>query len=357
MVNKARDYVKYYLYEAEIFNEKEISNLSTDSLNDSIREIARAILGSIMEKSDKVNTAPIDKSKGDIKYLPNLESLQVAVNQLETMIERHPSNYDSKLVRYLKEVERSLLNINKYANEFKEAYKNRKTLLILKYQSLIMSVFSAVSYLISVMVDFSTGDIKLKDNSKYEEIAPLKTLIDFNKSVERGDFRSTIKEVSGLREEFLEVGEEDLQLLEAYDLSTILVDGINMLYKSFSDHPKVIDFLYKSAGIITLLISLREVFYMFFKAKSKVEDVASHIDNFASSSNGSPALLAKLNTFSNKYVVDAEESSKMAQREIESENRSLRQEVQAIPRLASKEPEKIESEIDSEGFEDLGFGF
>jgi hypothetical protein len=355
MINKARDYMKYYLYESGIFNEKELSNLSTDSLNDSIREVASLILGSIIEKSDKVNTTPIDKSKGDIKYLPDLESLQMAINQLETMIDRSAS-VDSTLIRYLKEIERALLNINKYSPEFKEAYRSRKTLLILKYQSLIMSVFSALSYLISVMVDFSTGDIRLKNNVEYDEIFPLKNIVDFNRSVERGEFKSLIKEVSMLREEFLEVTPESLELLEAYDLSTILMDGIKMFYNSFANNPKLIDFLYKFAGIVTILMSLREVFYMFFKAKSRLEDVVGHVGNFANSSNGSSALLAKLNTFSNKYVVDAEESTKMAQREIESENKSLRQEVQAIPRLAAREPEKA-AEVVDQGFEDLGFGF
>lgn len=359
MNNKARDYMKYYLYESEVFNEKELSNLPTDSLNDSIRGVAKAILGSIIEKSDKVNTSPIDKSKGDIKYLPDLDSLQMAINQLEVMVERSTKEVDPRLVRYLKEIERSLMNINKYSNEFKEAYRSRKTLLVLKYQSLIMSVFSAVSYLISVMVDFSTGELRLKDKFDSEEIFPLKTLIDFNKSVERGEFKSLVKEISSLREEFSEVPAESLELLEAYDLSTILINGIKEIYKQFSDQPdsaKVIDFLYKAAGVITLLISLREVFYMFFKAKNKFEDVVGHVENFANSSNGSAALLAKLNTFSNKYVVDAEESSRMAQREIESENKALRPEVQSIPKIAVAEPEQAVQDA-SEGFEDLGFGF
>jgi hypothetical protein len=354
MLNKSRDYMKYYLYESEVFNEKEISGLSTDSLNDSIREIARLILSSIIEKSDNINTLPIDKSKGDIKYLPDLESLQMAITQIETMIDRSSSDIDPTLIRYLKEVERALLNINKYSNEFKEAYRTRKTLIILRYQSLIMSVFSSISYLISVMVDFSTGDIKLKDKVQYEEILPLKNLVDFNKSVERGEFKSIVKEVSALREEFLEVSKESLELLEAYDLSTILMDGIKMFYNSFANNPKLIDFLYKFAGIVTLLISLREVFYTIFKAKAKIEDVIGHVGNFANSSNGSPALLAKLNTFSNKYIVDAEESTKMARREIESENKMLKPDIQAIPKMIAREPESVET---AESFEDLGFGF
>jgi hypothetical protein len=355
MLNKSRDFMKYYLYESETFNEKELSSMPTDSLNDSIREISRLILGSVTEKMSKIDTSPIDKSKGDIKYLPDLESLQTAITQLEEMVERNEGGYDPKLIRYIKEIERALLNINKYSEEFKEAYRSRKTLLILKYQSLIMSVFSAVSYLISVMVDFSTGDIRLKDTSEYEEVNTLKNIVDFNKSVERGEFKSIIKEISMLREEFVEVSEKHLTVLESYDLSTILMDGIKMFYNSFSDNPKLIDFLYKFAGVVTLLISLREVFYTIFKAKSKFEDVIGHVENFAKSTSGSSSLIGKLNTFSNKYIVDAEESSKMARREIESENRELKTDIQAIPEIAASEPEKSEKEV--EDLDGLGFGF
>jgi hypothetical protein len=355
MLSKSRDFIKYYLYESETFNEKEISSMPTDSLNDSIREISRLILGSVTEKMSKIDTSPIDKSKGDIKYLPDLESLQTAITQLEEMVERNENGYDSKLIRYIKEIERALLNINKYSEEFKEAYRSRKTLLILKYQSLIMSVFSAVSYLISVMVDFSTGGIKLKDTSEYEEVNTLKNIVDFNKSVERGEFKSIIKEISMLREEFVEVSDKHLAILESYDLSTILMDGIKMFYNSFSDNPKLIDFLYKFAGVVTLLISLREVFYTIFKAKSKFEDVIGHVENFAKSSNGSSSLIGKLNSFSNKYIVDAEESSRMARREIESENRELKTEIQAIPEIAAAKPEESEQEV--EELDGLGFGF
>jgi len=341
-MDKTKDIIKYYLYESEIFTEKEVSSLSTDSINDSIREVAKAILGAIVEKTESIDTSPIDKSRGDIKQLPDLESLQSAITQLETMVERSSEIYDAKLISYIKEIERALLNLNKYAAEFKEAYRTKKTLLILKYQSLIMSIFSATSYLISVMIDFSEGDIKLKKKSLYEEISPLKTIKDFNKSVERGDFKMVLRDVTSMREHFSEVKESQDELLEAYDLSSILMDGIKMVYNSFGNNPKLIEFLYKAAGIITLLISLREIFYMIFKAKSKIEDVVGHVSNFAQSSSGSAGILAKLNTFSNKYVVDAEESTKMARREIEAENRQLSSEIKAIPQMISKAPDMEE---------------
>jgi len=357
-MEKVKDLIRYFLVESEIFNEKEVSLMNTDSINDSIREVAKAILGSIIEKKESIDTSVIDKSKGDVKQLPNLDSLQTAVTQLESMVERSMEDYDTSIVKYIKEIERALMNLNKYSMEFKEAYRSRKTLLILRYQSLIMSIFSSLSYLISVMIDFSSGELELKGDVSYMEIAPLKTIIEFNRSVEKGDFKETMKEVSLMREHFSEIQKlESPELLESYDISSILMDGIKMIYNSFSNNPKLMDFLYKAAGIITLLMSLREVFYMVFKAKSKISDIIGHIENFAGASNATPAVIAKLNNFSNKYIVDAEESSKIAKREIESENKSLGQEIRSLPEKlmsVSREPEmEIKREEPSESDEGL----
>ena len=69
-----------------------------------------------------------------------------------------------------------------------------------------------------------------------------------------------LRDVTAIREYFVEVEDKDEYLVEGYDLSSVLMDGIKMFYNSFSDNPKLIEFLYKAAGIITLLISLREIF-------------------------------------------------------------------------------------------------
>jgi hypothetical protein len=356
----AREVIKYYLLENKVFNEKELSLLSTDSVNDSIRAVAKAILGAIVDKSDSLDTDPIDKSRGDVKQLPNLDSLQDAINKLESIVDMS-GEVDPELVRYLKEIERCLMNLNRFSIDFRDAYRNRKTLLILKYQSLVMSVFSAVSYLISVMIDFSTGKVSVKQDQRHEEIAPLKAIFDFNRSVERGDFKKTLRDVSLMRESFTELPKEQLELLEGYDLSSLLMDGIKAVYGAFSDNPKLMEFLYKAAGIITLLVSLREVFYMLFKAKTKVEEVIGHIDNFAQATTGqaSASAVAKLNTFSQRFAQDAEEATKMARREIEDENRELGTEVREIPqKLASASEEEIAAEEQrAEEAIDSGFNF
>jgi prefoldin subunit 5 len=351
-MNKSTEIIKQYLYETETFTEAELSSMRTDSVNDSIREIIKTVLGSISQKSEKFDTRLVDKSKGDIKYLPNLESLQDAVNQLEAMIERADFVPDKTLIKYLKEVERSLMNINKYSFEFKAAYRKKQLLLMLQYQGLIMSIFSALSYLISVMVDFTENDLKLKKSVSYDEVSPITTLIKFNKSVERGDFKLILQDTKELQEYGIFDTEEGRALLESIDLSELVMGGVKMLSSVFSSNPRLIEYLYKAAGIITLIISLREIFYMIFKSKAKIDETIKHVENFAESSRGTPVLINKLNDFSKRFVVDAEESTKMAKREIEAENKEIKKQLQELPKKAvemvsSGKTEQMSVELDN----------
>ena len=242
--------------------------------------------------------------------------------------------------------------LNQYSMQFKEAYRDNKTLLVLKYQSLVMSIFSATSYLISVMIDFSAGDIELKKNPRYEEIAPIRTLKEFNRSVERGEFRSTIKQVTTMREHFNEVELDDDVLLEASDILSVVITGIQGLV---GNNRKLIDFAYKAAGIVTLLMSLREIFYMYYRSKTKLKDVLDTVDTFANASSSGMGALAKLNKFAGKFIVDAEESSKLAQRDIESENRTIAKEIKSIPARALQDEEPSQPSVASDDGFDLGF--
>jgi hypothetical protein len=340
-----------FLQESEIFSEHEIRTLLETAKTESIKEIVVSVLNAVKEKIENMDTTPIDRSRGDIKRLRELGSLQDAVTQLETLMERSSDIVTPELRSFLKEIVKSIMYLNQYSIQFKDAYRDNKTLLVLKYQSLVMSIFSATSYLISVMIDFSAGDIELKKNPKYEEIAPIRTLKDFNRSVEHGEFRSTIKQVTNMREHFNEVELDNDVLLEANDILNVVIDGIQGLV---GNNRKLIDFAYKAAGVITLLMSLREIFYMYYRSKTKLKDVLGTIETFANANMAGVSALSKLNKFSQKFIIDAEESSKLAQRDIEGENRDIAKEIKKIPSRSLKDEPADNDSPTSNDF-DLGF--
>lgn len=336
-----------FLVRSEYLTETEYAQLTESTKVESIKEIVLEVLNSLKDKLAQFDTGIIDRSHGDIKQLRELSSLQTAITQLETIIERSNEVVSKDLVAYLKDIIKSILFLNQYAAEFKEAYKDRKTLLVLKYQSLVMAIFSALAYLISVMIDFSSGDVQLQKNPEYEEIAPLRTIKEFNKSVEAGDFRMILKRMNIMKEHLVEVSPESQSILESADVMTMILDGLKNI---LGNSDKFVEFLYKAAGVITLILSMREVIYALFRARTKITDIVSMIENFAGVNDSGAGILAKLNSFASKFPVDAEESSKIAKREIESEDRALSSEIKSIPKRNNSLPDEETADTFSLGF-------
>jgi len=328
---KANEFLKEFLVGSEFFTPEEFSNLTESTQTESIKEIIMTVLTAVKEKVESFDTTPIDRSRGDIKQMKELVPLQQAITQLETMIERSEEVVSPELQRYLKEIIKSILYLNQYSSQFKEAYRDRKTLLVLKYQSMIMSIFSSVSYLVSVMIDFSAGDMQLRSRPEYEEIAPLKSVIEFNKMVERGDFRIALKDITAMREYFVELDLNKMALLESSEIINAVIEGIKGI---IGNSDKFVEFLYKATGVITLVFSLREILYTMFRARTKFQEIVGNVEGFANAPTAGAGLLTRLNNFANRFVVDAEESTRIARREIESEDRGLATDIRMIPRRA-----------------------
>lgn len=345
---KMHELVDQYLRETKAFNDKEILNLSEDVKGLAIKDAIKTILDQIEERSKDLDLTPVNRTKGDIRQLKELESIQNAITNLEEMIQRAEKQVTPELKYYLSEVIKALYNLRDYSYDFKEAYKNRKILMILKYQSLVLSVFSSVSYLISVLINFSEDDIDLQDAPKYEEIAPIRTLIDFNKSIERGEYRKMVKSVNEMHE--LYPFSDNRPLNESSDVINMVLDGLKSFSSSVNTNGKFIDYLYKAAGIVTLIMSLREIFYAFYRTKSKVSEITSQIEGFAGIGSANSSILSKLSNFASKFKIEAEESTKLARREIEMEDREIGMAARSSVSIAKKEPQTI-----AQDFSDFNF--
>jgi hypothetical protein len=340
------------LSEENLISPQEYSLLTEEAKTSTIREIAMRVLDIVRERIEVLDTTPVDRSSGDIKQVKDFSFLQEAIEKIEDLIDAAESRVTPELVNYLKQIERAILHLNSLAPQFKEAYRQKKTLLILKYQSLILSIFSSVSYLISVMLDFSEGEPKLIEKPEYQEIAPLKTIKEFNESVERGDFRDIFKSIQTMREYVNEVGEDKI-IMESSDILPMIIGGIKTLYDNFVGDGNLTQLLYKISGIIALILSLREVIYSFFRARVKFSEIFDNIKSFVGGMGGNTGLFSKLQSFGNKFVVDAEESTNIARREISDENRDIAKTLRTV----SSKPEPVAAAAapsQDSGF-DLGF--
>ena len=339
---KNSDKILYtFLVESKACTEREFSNLNEDAKVESIRVVAKDLLETIMNLSSSIDTSPIDQSRGDIKSFRWLQDIQTAINQIEEIIDRSKNVMATPMVKeYISTIIRAIFNLNQYSQIFRDAYRTRKSVLILRYQSVLMAVISAVSYLFSAITDFSNNSVALRDNIRIEETSALRTLVQFNKSCETGELKVISTDVNTFREFYNEIPAESMNtILEAQDVFSMVIDGVNNIYKNLDRGGKVTNLIYKGVGIVVALISVREIFNAFARSRYKILDLLNNIKNFT---NLSVASLPKLTQFSSRYRADAEENSKIAQRDTIANNKEIITNLKEIPATLPVIPNEAE---------------
>lgn len=311
---------------------EEFDMLTEETKVESVKEIAIRILQNVEDKISNIDTSTADRSRGDIKQLRELQTIQDVITQLEAVLERD----DNALPEYSDAVNtiiKSILYINQFSQVFKDAYRNKKTVMILKYESLILSIISSISYLLATIIDYNSGDIRVKKTAQdISGFAPLQSLKAFVNSVNSGEFKTVTRDATIVREYYLEIPVETMStILEANDYIPMIVDGVKNIYTTLvgENGGKLTNLLYKAAGYIVLLFSLRETFYTLFKMKTKVSDMVGQIQNFAGLNNGGN-ILNKLTHFASKFKTDAEFGSDISKREIEDENKKMLSQVRSL---------------------------
>lgn len=337
-------FLKDYLVNDCDISLKEASDMSAETKSMTMTEIAKTAIKSLSDKMAQLDTSSADRSRGDIKNLKFLDDLQGAITQLEAILER-ADEYNPNAKKYVGVVIKSILYLNQYSSVFKEAYRNKKTLLILKYESLIMSIISATSYLISQIVDFKSQTLGMKPIVVIEEIAPLKTLDQFNKSVESGEFKIVSNDIGTLREFYKELPVESRSTLyEASDILNMVANGLKSIYDGI-DKNKLTQLLYNATGVVVLLLSVRDAIYTLYRTKTKTADMIANIHNFANINLSGG--LKSLASFANKFIPDIENASDIAKNEVSNDNRKLATQLRAIkaaPVLDNPVPETSTSD-------------
>lgn len=314
--------VKKLLTEERGMSEEEYALLTEEVKEKTVKDTLSEILKSITDKIESLELTAISKSRGNVTRLSDFDAIQDSLNQLLELIDRTKTAINSDFKKYVHEIARSVMYLNQLTPYFKEAFRNKKNLLIMKYQTIVLSVISSISYVISVFIDYTDG-ISLKKNPRYEEIAPLTTLIKFNQEFDDGTIKKVFMDSSAIREYYSDNVVDDSVILEANDIISVVIDGLKNMYTALDSGGKFTGMIYKFAGVVMLVLSLREAIYTFFKMKTKVPEMFGSIRAFANAGSSERGVLSKLAGFARKIVPDAENASFMAKREIDSENKDI----------------------------------
>jgi len=327
---------------------EDYQTLREDTKTESLKEIVTELLKNIEEKIDTIDTSAADRSRGDIKQLKELPSIQDSITQLEALLERDENSKPEYLV-FLGSIIKSILYLNQYSDTFKDAYRNKKIVMIMKYQSIILSIISCLSYLLSVIISYKNGRVSLKPDAELQpDFEPMITLQNFIKSVDTGEFRKIISDNNIVREFYLEVPVEKMSVvLESSDYIPMIIDSIKNIYQNLVSNNKLVNLLYKATGVVVSVFSLRDIFYTLYRMKTKVSDMLGNVQNFSGILNGGN-VLNKLSQFASVFKFDAENSSDLTKREINDENRQLLSKVKTIQAQDNSIPESPSAETSSD---------
>lgn len=311
----------------------EFGNLSESTKSDTIIASASKVLDSISKKLGSIDLTDINRTRGEIRNYADLSVIQNSLTKLSNMLASGESA-NPELASAVKEIIKTMFNLNRYASVFKEAYRSKKTVLILKYQSLVLSVISSISYLVSIAVDFKDSThLRLKDHIEIEEILPLKSLFDFNRSIETGTFDAAVSDVAMLREFYVEYGVEQLSTIyEAIDIVNLLNQGIQS-FSSFIGNRNTSSLMFKALGVIMIILSLRSAFYSVYNSRNDIKSKISQLKAFLDPAKQlqSVSSMSRFITYNNKNVADSESASKRAESEMKAENRAIIQDVKSKP--------------------------
>lgn len=172
--------------EISCLNEQETQNIS-DSLITKLYKDA-------ISKYNGVDFGDIPDSKGDITKLKNYSNLTSSIEILKQISIKHP--FDE-----LDIVTQALQNIIQYKSSFEEGFVKDINFVVLTYNTITLTIVHAVSYLISIAVDFvknpsyDTMTTVIRDVGKKEDYLSIKNLNSFNRMVTKGNLDKLFKSI------------------------------------------------------------------------------------------------------------------------------------------------------------------
>lgn len=329
-----------FLVGSNFISNAEFEELTESSKMESLKEITKEVLSNILSRLSTVDTTPIDRSRGDIRQFSSLELIQEAIQTLISICRKYDLGtakveVPQSVFMSLETIVTAIKNLNNYSDSFKEAYRNKKTLLMLQYQSVIISIVTELSYIISSVIDVKDGKLDIRNRINYTQTNYYHSLKTFNDSVKDGSFNKTVSDVKLVREFFTEVSNEyTTTILEAGDIMSMIVDGIKGFYSSFDSNGRLTGLIYKAAGVIVLVLSLRGVFYTLYRCSNKIQDSLNNIKNFVNFKElPNNNTINKFISFNHKNSKDVENASNLASQEIKTENKELSTEIKQTPVL------------------------
>ena len=177
---------------------KAIKVMNEAEQNSVLTALTSKLYDNIVSKVDDIDYGEIPSTKGDITKLSNYSRLVECVELLKKILKEF--RQDTKPID---EVEVAISNISTHKDTFMKAYKFNCELPIIMYNNAVLSVITAVSYMIATSIEFMKTPNQDNFQITLDKVAYAKTksnmlynnLKKFNSSVKSGEFDKAMNHI------------------------------------------------------------------------------------------------------------------------------------------------------------------
>lgn len=177
---------------------KAVKVMNEAEQNSVLTALTSKLYDNIVSKVDDIDYGEIPSTKGDITKLSNYSRLVECVELLKKILKEF--RQDTKPID---EIEVAISNISTHKDTFMKAYKFNCELPIIMYNNAVLSVITAVSYMIATSIEFMMTPNQDNFQITLDKVAYAKTksnilynnLKKFNSSVKSGEFDKAMNHI------------------------------------------------------------------------------------------------------------------------------------------------------------------
>lgn len=353
MEYSSSDVLLEYLISNNLKTKEEYQMLTEEMKSDALRQIVVKLMEDINDSTKNIDITKIDKTRGEIRQLEFLADLQKSINSLKELYKTDETDSSYRAEKMLDLTIDAIKYLNKYAADYKEAYRLKKSLLILQYESIVTAIIQSVSYLISVSADFKDG-YSVRLNSEVDEllknIPAFNTIKQFVNFSQNNTSRVVYESVDFIRKYYVEYSSDELSTIyEASDILTMVSNGFNSFINSLqSENSSLKNIIYKSAIVLAILFSVRELFFSISNSSASISDSIGNIKSFANIDTLKPTAFNSLRNYNKKNVDETEFMIADTESKITNSNKEIKKEIKPQPVFVSKQSTKKEEKVDND---------
>lgn len=191
-----RKVIVEYMDYTDIETNRRLMALDEEEQNTLLLSLTKKFYGMIIGKVDEVDFGEIPSTKGDITKLSKYKELIQCLELMKGIFEQYRENTEP-----VKVINTAIDNVIMNRDLFVSSYVNKIELGIYMYNTITLSIINALSYMISVCIEYvkdpkkeglkivmdKTGIGKVKDHLVYEN------LIKFNDACRKGDVENSLR--------------------------------------------------------------------------------------------------------------------------------------------------------------------